>query len=122
MVRLFFVVLASIALIGCTAGTAPDKASSAGSESAVAATPTSGDVKEVTLRVPTMECPVACWPKVKEILEKQPGVAEVVLAEQKAKDTIDNPLVTVKLAGQFDSAKAIESLAVAKFENATVEN
>jgi copper chaperone CopZ len=116
------VVLMALAMVGCTAGTTDDRASSAGSEQPVAVTPASRDAsQDVTLRVPTMECPFACWPKVKETLEKQPGVGEVVLAQQKEKDKIDNPLVTVKLAGQFDSTKAIEALATAGFENAAVE-
>ena len=36
----------------------------------------------VEMSVPEMHCPVSCYPKVKETLESQPGVASVELAEQ----------------------------------------
>ena len=78
-------------------------------------------VQQVTFRVPTMVCQHNCWPAVREALQKQPGVTEVTLAPQKEEVPIDNPLVTVKLGGSFDTDGAIEAIEAAGFPKATVE-
>ena len=73
----------SLVVAGCSNSGAPGTAAS----SSVDATPTvvkDPNVKyhRVSLEVPTMSCPFACWPKVKKTLESQPGVGEVTLAPQ----------------------------------------
>ncbi|MEZ6107607.1 MAG: heavy-metal-associated domain-containing protein [Pirellulaceae bacterium] len=45
----------------------------------------------VSLKVPDMECPFACWPKVEKVLQEQPGVESVTLAPQEDENIIDNP-------------------------------
>ncbi len=117
MFRFASLVALTVLFAGCSGNPASAPTSSAG----VAPTAGAPAVQQVTLRVPTMECPHNCWPAVRDALQKQPGVTEVTLAQQKDKDTIDNPLVTVKLNGSFDADKAIEAIAAAGFAKATVE-
>lgn len=93
-------------------------------EVAVAAEATTSDSAElegqlVTLHVPKMHCPFACYPAVKETLEKTPGVVTVVLAEQKDKNAIDNPEVKIQVSEDFDAEAAIEALASAGFSEST---
>ncbi|HAN96539.1 MAG TPA: hypothetical protein DCQ98_03495 [Planctomycetaceae bacterium] len=78
------------------------------------------DATHVSLLVPKMECPVACWPKVKETLERQPGVTNVVLAPQKDENVIDNPQVEIEVAEGFDADKALAAVAEAGFSGSTV--
>lgn len=78
--------------------------------------------EDVTMHVPNMHCVFDCWPKVKETLEEQDGVAEVTLAEQAEENRLDNPRVTLKLDGEFDSSKAIDALASAGFADTVAEN
>jgi copper chaperone CopZ len=75
----------------------------------------------VSIHVPNMHCPVMCWPKVKETLEAQPGVTEVVLAEQAEAEAIDNPRVNIKVTAEFDAEQAVEVLAMSGFADSTVE-
>ena len=117
MFRFVSLVAVVVLLVGCSGGTSSAPASSATAAPAAGAPA----VQQVTLRVPTMECPHSCWPVVRDTLQKQPGVTEVTLASQKDKDKIDNPLVTVSLNGPFDSDKAIEAVAAAGFAKATIE-
>lgn len=90
------------------------------SESAVAASDVAGTEKLVTLSVPEMHCPFACYPSVKETLEEQPGVLEVDLAEQKQEGVLDKREVNLKVAGNFDVDSAISSLSQAGFEKSSV--
>lgn len=103
--------------LGCTppapSTTTPPKpagnaAPTSGTTTSAVAAPTG--VKLVSLDVPDMHCPFACYPKVKETLESQPGVEEVTLAKQKEEGIIDNPQVLVKLNGNFDPNSAIAAL------------
>lgn len=95
---------------------------SAEADGAVATT--AGDVdgaeKLITLSVPEMHCPFACYPAVKKTLEEQPGVLAVDLAEQKQEGVIDKREVHVKVAGTFDTQSAIDSLSQAGFEKSSV--
>lgn len=117
MIRFASLIAVTVLLAGCAGDTTSTPAASA----SVAPATGAPAVQQVTLRVPTMECPYSCWPVVKETLQKQPGVTSVVLAPQKDKDKIDNPLVTVDLNGPFDADKAIKAIAAAGFAKATVE-
>ncbi len=74
----------------------------------------------VSLEVPTMSCPFACWPKVKKTLEKQPGVGEVTLSPQKDKDAIDQPVVYVEATDAFQAEAAFAALTEAGFGGAKV--
>src|SRR6056297_3263441 len=51
-----------------------------GAETAAEGSP--GETQLVSLKVPDMHCPVACYPAVKKTLEGQTGVSGVDLAEQ----------------------------------------
>ena len=49
--------------------------------------------RTVSLEVPTMECPVNSWPRVRDTLEAEPGVEFVLLAAQKQENEINNRVV-----------------------------
>lgn len=77
-------------------------------------------VSNTSLKVPSMSCPHGCWPTVEKTLAAQPGVEAVALAKQKTEDSIDNPIVYVKLNGKFDQQAAVAALAKAGFDNSEV--
>lgn len=79
-----------------------------------------GDVHMISLKVPSMHCPFACYPSVKKTLESETGVAAVDLAEQKEEGVIDNPVVIIKAGENFDLDKAIASLTATGFDGASV--
>ena len=93
MTRLITLTLSCCLLAGCA-----DSGTTSGTGDAPVTQANLETGQVVSLRVPTMHCPFACWPKVKETLEQQDGVAEVTLAKQKDASAIDNPVVTVALA------------------------
>ncbi len=127
-------------LVGCSSSGAPETASSGGSDSnagdsSVAASadadgeastdeaprpPKDPNAKYqlVSVEVPTMSCPFACWPKVKKTLEKQPGVGDVTLAPQKDADAIDKPVVIVEATDAFQAEAAFAALTEAGFGGA----
>jgi hypothetical protein len=72
----------------------------------------------VSVEVPTMSCPFACWPKVKKTLEKQAGVGDVTLAPQKDADAIDKPVVIVEATDAFQAEAAFAALTEAGFGGA----
>ena len=72
----------------------------------------------VSVEVPTMSCPFACWPKVKKTLERQPGVGDVILAPQKEADAIDKPVVIVEATDAFRAEAAFAALTEAGFGGA----
>lgn len=80
------------------------------------------DVKtaSLTMNVPEMHCPFACYPSVKEKLEKQADVMTVELAPQKEEGVIDNPQVIVTYKEGFDAEQAIAMLEAAGFGGSTV--
>ncbi len=78
------------------------------------------NTKLVSMKV-SMHCPHGCYPTVKETLAKQEGVQDVTLAKQKDPDTIDNPVVYIATNGNFDAAKAIESLKVEGFDSEVLQ-
>lgn len=92
-----------------------------GGEQQVTAAPVvEGEIHLVNLKVPSMHCPFACYPSVKETLEAEAGVAEVELVQQQEEGVIDNPVVTIKAGDNFDLDKAITTLASAGFDGASV--
>lgn len=74
----------------------------------------------ISLKVPGMHCPVACYPAVKKTLEGQSGVELVELAPQKEEGIIDNPVVLIKTSEGFDLDAAIQTLAQTGFEDSSV--
>ncbi|QEG38523.1 heavy-metal-associated domain-containing protein [Roseimaritima ulvae] len=78
-----------------------------------------GETQLVTLHVPEMHCPFACYPAVKKALEAEPGVVGVDLAEQKQEGVIDNPEVKIQVSDAFDAQAAIDALAKAGFDKST---
>ncbi len=89
-----------------------------GAETAAEGSP--GETQLVSLKVPDMHCPVACYPAVKKTLEGQTGVSGVDLAEQSEEGIIDNPVVLIKTAPGFDLDQALAALDAAGFSKSTV--
>lgn len=78
------------------------------------------ELRTVSLKVPGMHCPMACYPSVKKTLEGETGVQEVELVAQKEEGLIDNPVVIIKHHSAFDLSKAVASLEKRGFADATV--
>ncbi len=81
-------------------------------------------VADKSLRVDNMMCPYSCYPKVKDSLASLPGVEDVQLAQQPegtSEGEIKDPVVELKLNGDFDADAAIAALAKIDF-NAAVTN
>ena len=97
-------------------------ADSANPASAVAATPTRvmSEAGTLTMQVPDMHCPFACYPAIKETLESADTVTEVQLAEQQVEGVIDNPQVIINYQPGFDIDAAIASLQANGFKDSTV--
>ena len=74
----------------------------------------------LTMKIPEMHCPFACYPSVKENLEKRADVVGVELAPQKEEGVIDNPQVIVTCTESFDAEQAIAMLEAAGFAGSTV--
>ena len=74
----------------------------------------------VTIAVPSMHCEFACFPRVKEALEKAGSIQEVNLAEQKEEGVLDNRQVIVKYEPGFDPQGAIASLETAGYKDSNV--
>ncbi|QDV84233.1 heavy-metal-associated domain-containing protein [Planctomycetes bacterium TBK1r] len=74
----------------------------------------------LTMTVPEMHCPFACYPSVKKNLEKRSDVVAVELAPQKEEGIIDNPQVIVTYKDGFDAEQAIAQLEAAGFTGSTV--
>lgn len=118
MIRFVLVTSMCLCLAGCRGNVTANGDSSPASTTKVVYQ--AGE--DVTLHVRNMHCVFDCWPKVKEALEEQDGVAEVTLAQQAKENELDNPRVTLKLDGEFDSSQAIAALASAGFADTVVEN
>ena len=108
-----------------------------GVDQSVAASPTQGDTESasaseatagrvmneagtLTLHVPDMHCPFACYPAIKKALESSETVEQVELAEQKVEGTIDNPQVIINFTEGFDVEAAIAALKARGFDNSAV--
>lgn len=88
----------------------------------IEATPTRvmSEPGSLTLNVPDMHCPFACYPAIKETLESSDKVEKVELAEQKVAGQIDNPQVIVNFNKGFDIDAAIAALKAKGFDNSAV--
>ena len=126
MKRLFSLLAVLGLAVGCgetTPVATPDANPEASSTPAVAESEVGGDsglveLQTIALKVPSMHCPFGCWPTVQSTLAKQENVKDVKLAAQKDPNAIDNPVVFVSVAGDFDQAKAFSALAEAGFADA----
>jgi hypothetical protein len=102
----------------------PSVAQSTLADAASADQVTSGDVMQeagsLTLHVPDMHCPFACYPAIKKTLEESATVQQVELAEQKVEGTIDNPQVIINFNEGFDVNAAIAALKAKGFDNSSV--
>lgn len=127
--------LALIASVGLVAGCGVDEPNEnvpdstqtdpAGS-STVAAMPVSlsAEPTQLEVAIPTMGCPYACFPTVKETLEKQPGVLAVDLADpEDAEDgVIEDRRVFVTAVEGFDVAQATRALTKVGQEPTSIRN
>ena len=78
------------------------------------------ETASLTMNVPEMHCPFACYPSVKKNLEKRSDVMSVELAPQKEDGIIDNPQVIVTCTKEFDAEQAIAMLEAAGFAGSSV--
>ncbi len=120
-------VIAAIAALGImfVIATAPDPQSQpAGVGSSAVNVAAGSDVMTeagtLTLSVPEMHCQFACFPNVKETLEKAEGVEEVSLAAQKEEGVLDNRQVIVRYQPGFDVHAAIGSLEAAGYSKSDI--
>ena len=72
---------------------------------------------ELLVSVPSMHCQFACFPRVKEAIERADGVESVELAEQKEEGVLDNRQVIVKYKPGFDINDALTMLSSEGFED-----
>jgi hypothetical protein len=117
LIRFVFALL----LFGIAAGCAQQEPATVTGVDAAGTGELPADTVKVSLEVPTMSCPFACWPHVKETLEGESGVTQVTLAPQKDANAIDNPVVYVAAGTDFNAEKAIADLAAAGFAGAKVK-
>ena len=75
----------------------------------------------MSLEVPTMQCPINNWPKVRDTLEAEPGVEAVLLAAQTRDDVIENRVVHVAVDDSFQPSRAVLSLANAGYSGVSVQ-
>lgn len=74
----------------------------------------------LTIAVPTMQCEMACFPRVKTTLEGKDGVQSVELATQKEEGVLDNRQVIVNYDNGFNLNAALSSLVEEGFPNSAV--
>jgi len=102
----------------------PGQGEADGSSRAVSTVSTEGRVMEeagtLTLSVPKMHCPFACYPAVKRTLEGTDTVESVELAEQKEEGLIDNRQVVVQYKSGFNLDAAIELLSSQGFSDSEI--
>ncbi|HBN77208.1 MAG TPA: hypothetical protein DD473_15615 [Planctomycetaceae bacterium] len=117
-----FLVLGTLAcFVGCTESTSPQPSSTETNSPAISAAPVKYEAGQtLTVNVPEMHCPFACYPRVKQTIADQPGVESVELVEQESEDAINDPRIIVKLNGEFDSTSAIDALSKVGFNESQV--
>ena len=72
----------------------------------------------LTIAIPTMQCEMACFPRVKSTLEGNDGVQSVELAAQQKRGLLDNRQVILKYNNGFNPTQALASLVEEGFPNA----
>ena len=117
---LFLAVIAAAGIIYVVSQSEPASPKAEMQNAGPAASAVAGEVQQISLKVPGMHCPFACYPSVKETLEGQAGVQGVDLAAQKEEGAIDNPVVIICAGEGFDLDAAIAQLAKSGFSDASV--
>lgn len=74
----------------------------------------------LTIAVPTMQCEMACFPRVKTTLEGNAGVQSVALATQQEEGVLDNRQVIVNYDTGFNLDAALSSLVEEGFPKSAV--
>ncbi|WP_339749990.1 hypothetical protein [uncultured Rubinisphaera sp.] len=117
----FLTLAALICCIGCSESTSPQTSTNETNAPAIPTTPVKYESGQtLTVNVPDMHCPFACYPKVKQTIADQPGVESVELVEQEDENAINDPRIIVKLNGEFDSTSAIDALSKVGFKESQV--
>ena len=122
--RGFAYVIAVLAAIGIMIGIVSYPNQNEPTSSGTATTPVSAALMTesgtLTIAVPTMQCEMACFPRVKTTLEGKDGVQSVELATQKEDGVLDNRQVIVNYDNGFNLNAALSSLVEEGFPNSAV--
>ncbi len=122
--RGFAYVIAVLAAIGIMIGIVSYPNQNEPTSSGTATTPVSAALMTesgtLTIAVPTMQCEMACFPRVKTTLEGKDGVQSVELATQKEEGVLDNRQVIVNYDNGFNLNAALSSLVEEGFPNSAV--
>lgn len=122
--RGFAYVIAVLAAIGIMIGIVSYPNQNEPTSSRTATTPVSAALMTesgtLTIAVPTMQCEMACFPRVKTTLEGKDGVQSVELATQKEEGVLDNRQVIVNYDNGFNLNAALSSLIEEGFPNSAV--
>ncbi|MDB4634191.1 heavy-metal-associated domain-containing protein [Rubripirellula sp.] len=120
----FAYVIAVLAAIGIMIGIVSYPNQNEPTSSRTATTPVSASLMTesgtLTIAVPTMQCEMACFPRVKTTLEGKDGVQSVELATQKEEGVLDNRQVIVNYNNGFNLNAALSSLVEEGFPNSAV--
>ena len=120
----FAYVIAVLAAIGIMIGIVSYPNQNEPTSSRTATTPVSASLMTesgtLTIAVPTMQCEMACFPRVKTTLEGNDGVQSVELATQKEEGVLDNRQVVVNYDNGFNLNEALSSLVEEGFPNSAV--
>ena len=120
----FAYVIAVLAAIGIMIGIVSYPNQNEPTSSRTATTPVSAALMTesgtLTIAVPTMQCEMACFPRVKTTLEGKDGVQSVELATQKEEGVLDNRQVIVNYNNGFNLNAALSSLVEEGFPNSAV--
>ncbi|MBD54896.1 MAG: hypothetical protein CMM05_07435 [Rhodopirellula sp.] len=122
--RGFAYVIAVLAALGIMIGIVSYPNQNEPTSSRTATTPVSAALMTesgtLTIAVPTMQCEMACFPRVKTTLEGKDGVQSVELATQKEEGVLDNRQVIVNYDNGFNLNAALSSLVEEGFPNSAV--
>ncbi len=122
--RGFAYVIAVLAALGIMIGIVSYPNQNEPTSSRPATTPVSAALMTesgtLTIAVPTMQCEMACFPRVKTTLEGKDGVQSVELATQKEEGVLDNRQVIVNYDNGFNLNAALSSLVEEGFPNSAV--
>ena len=117
----FIAVLAAIGImIGIVSYPNQSEPSSSRHETTPAPAALMTESGRLTIAVPTMQCEMACFPRVKTTLEGNDHVQSVELATQEEEGVLDNRQVIVNYDNGFNLNEALSSLVEEGFPNSAV--
>ncbi|MGI9466884.1 MAG: heavy-metal-associated domain-containing protein [Rubripirellula sp.] len=117
----FIAVLAAIGImIGIVSYPNQSEPSSSRPETTPAPAALMTESGRLTIAVPTMQCEMACFPRVKTTLEGNDHVQSVELATQEEEGVLDNRQVIVNYDNGFNLNEALSSLVEEGFPNSAV--